>query len=963
MAQEVYEPKNVLVTGGAGFIGSHVAIRLAKNYPQYKIVVYDKLDYCANLKNLDSIRDLPNVKFVKGDITAADLVSYVFAEEKIDTVMHFAAQTHVDNSFGNSFEFTKNNILGTHVLLEAARLAGTIRRFIHVSTDEVYGETSVGKDTGNEEHHTLEPTNPYSATKAGAEMLVKAYSTSYKLPCITTRGNNVFGPHQYPEKLIPKFILLCNTGKLLPIHGTGGATRSYLFVEDVAEAFDCILHKGVTGEVYNIGTSKEQTVLEVATALCSLFGIDPEKRIQFVQDRPFNDQRYFLDHQKIAELGWAQRTDFKDGLKKTVDWYLKSVVGQRYWENIESALVAHPRQGTNIVIDAVPWKGPDLAKREPKFLIFGKSGWIGGLLGNLLTKMGHKFEYASARIQDRSALIAELERVQPTHVMNAAGLTGRPNVDWCDLHKQEVIRVNFVGVMNLVDVCYERNIHVTNFATGCIFEYDEAHPEYSGIGFTEEDKPNFGGSFYSETKGMVEPLLKDYPNCFSLRVRMPITADLANPRNFITKIASYEKVVNIPNSMTVLDEMLPIAIEGAKRGLAGIYNYTNPGVITHNQCLELYREYIDPSFTWKNFTLEEQAKVILTARSNNELDCTKLKAEFPELLGIKESLIEYVFKPNKAAGFTGITKNPKPILGAASETPPLKIQQTDKPVFLVYGASGWIGGLIVKLLTDAGMDVHEGTARLQTRDAIGAELERTKATHVISAAGITGRPNIDWCETNRPETLRTNVIGTLNLVDLCYEKGVHVTNVATGCIYDFDEAHPMGSGKAFSEEDQPNFERSYYSRTKKAVERLLKEYNNCLTLRVRLPISGDLTQPRNLVTKLTKFQKVVCIPNSMTVLDEMLPVLIELAKRNVVGIYNFTNPGAITHVEILELYKQYVDPTKDWQTFTIEEQNEILKAPRCNCELDASKLLKEFPHVKSIKDSLIEYVFKPNVAN
>ncbi|GAA0147219.1 dehydratase [Lithospermum erythrorhizon] len=186
-----------------------------------------------------------------------------------------------------------------------------------------------------------------------------------------------------------------------------------------------------------------------------------------------------------------------------------------------------------------------------------------------------------------------------------------------------------------------------NFATGCIFEYDAAHREGSVIGFKEEDTPNFTGSFYSKTKAMVEELLKEYDNVCTLRVRMPISSDLSNPRNFITKISCYNKVVNIPNSMTILDELMPISIEMAKRNLRGIDNFTNPGVVSHNEILRMYKEYIDPEYKWENFTLEEQAKEIVAARSNNEMDASKLKNEFPELLSIKESLIKYVFEPNK----------------------------------------------------------------------------------------------------------------------------------------------------------------------------------------------------------------------------------------------------------------------------------------------------------------------------
>ncbi|CAN6272045.1 unnamed protein product [Urochloa humidicola] len=659
-----YKPKNILITGAAGFIASHVATRIVKNYPDYKIVVLDKLDYCSNLKNLLPISSSPNFKFVKGDVASADLVNFILVTENIDTVMHFAAQTHVDNSFGNSFEFTKNNIYGTHVLLEACRkITGQIKRFIHVSTDEVYGETDEDAVVGNHEASQLLPTNPYAATKAGAEMLVMAYGRSYGLPVITTRGNNVYGPNQFPEKLIPKFILLAMRGEPLPIHGDGSNVRSYLYCEDVAEAFEVILHRGEVGHVYNIGTKKERTVMNVAKDICKLFNLEADKAIKFVDNRPFNDQRYFLNNEKLKSLGWSERTHWEEGLRKTMEWY---VANSDYWGDVSGALLPHPRamvmpggnegskeirgmlaQFNNIQTKVAPTPDSVLETHPFKFLIYGRTGWIGGLLGKICEKQGIPYEYGKGRLQERSSLILDIQSVKPTHVFNAAGVTGRPNVDWCESHKPDTIRTNVVGTLTLADVCVEHGLLMINYATGCIFEYDAHHPEGSGIGFKEEDTPNFTGSFYSKTKAMVEELLKEYDNVCTLRVRMPISSDLSNPRNFVTKISRYDKVVNIPNSMTILDELLPISIEMAKRNLRGIYNFTNPGVVSHNEVLEMYKQYIDPSFKWTNFTLEEQAKVIVAPRSNNEMDTAKLKKEFPELLSIKDSLIKYVFEPNR----------------------------------------------------------------------------------------------------------------------------------------------------------------------------------------------------------------------------------------------------------------------------------------------------------------------------
>lgn len=351
--------RRILVTGGAGFIASHVVMLLVRKYPQYKVVNFDKLDYCSSLKNLEPIADMPNYSFVKGSITSPDLVNYVLRVEKIDTIMHFAAQTHVDNSFGNSFSFTEANILGTHVLLEAAKEA-KIKLFVHVSTDEVYGDGESG--VASHEGSPLDPTNPYAATKAGAEYLVKAYHRSFALPTIITRGNNVYGPHQYPEKIIPKFINQLMRGLPLTLHGNGENTRNFLFVEDVARAFDVILHKGTVGEIYNIGGTNEKANIEVARSLLTIMGCveaaggslpaAEAANIVYVPDRPFNDLRYHLDSSRLHKLGWREEEDWESGMGKTVAWY-KKYSGN--WADVEAALVAHPRRGYT----GSAWKGKE----------------------------------------------------------------------------------------------------------------------------------------------------------------------------------------------------------------------------------------------------------------------------------------------------------------------------------------------------------------------------------------------------------------------------------------------------------------------------------------------------------------------------------------------------------------------------------------------------------------------------
>jgi len=277
------------------------------------------------------------------------------------------------------------------------------------------------------------------------------------------------------------------------------------------------------------------------------------------------------------------------------------------------------------------------------FLVFGgEKGWIGQKIVALLKEGGYQVHVAKTRLEDRNFLEQEIDQVKPKYILNCAGVTGRPNVDWCEDHKIETIRSNVIGTLNLCDVAYLRGLHVTNFATGCIYEYDDKHSMDNGVGFVEEDPHNFTASFYSNTKSTVEKLLINYPNVLTLRLRMPISEDL-NARSFITKITKYEKVVNIPNSMTVLPELLPISIKMTLDELKGVYNFTNPGAVSHNEILEMYKKYVDPSFTWKNFTIEEQNQILKAKRSNNTLDVTKLVKYAPNIKPVKESLEFYIF--------------------------------------------------------------------------------------------------------------------------------------------------------------------------------------------------------------------------------------------------------------------------------------------------------------------------------
>lgn len=310
---------NLLITGGCGFIGSNFINHIFYKNLEIKIINFDALYYCASKKNINKdIRESNRYVFVEGNLVSEDLLNFVLTTYNIDTVIHFAAQSHVDNSFHNSLQYTKDNILGTHTLLECCRKYGRINKFIHVSTDEVYGESMIGGFKKTEET-VLCPTNPYASTKAGAELIAQSYYHSFKMPIIITRGNNVYGPNQYPEKLIPKFIKQLKENIKVTIQGSGNNLRSFLHVFDVCTAFELILTNGKVGEIYNIGSDEntEYSVIQVANLLIKLIKDTDQYDdwITYIEDRPFNDKRYFISNQKLKDLGWQIKIDFLTGIK------------------------------------------------------------------------------------------------------------------------------------------------------------------------------------------------------------------------------------------------------------------------------------------------------------------------------------------------------------------------------------------------------------------------------------------------------------------------------------------------------------------------------------------------------------------------------------------------------------------------------------------------------------------------
>lgn len=321
---------NILVTGGAGFIGSHFILRLHQIYPDYTIINLDKLTYAADLKNLASLENSARYHFIKGDITDSNLVRTIFEQFNPESVIHFAAESHVDNSIKGPGIFVETNVLGTQVLLEAARQHWKKpNRFVHISTDEVYG--TLGDAGYFTEESILQPNSPYSATKASSDLLVRSYHHTYGMNTVITRCTNNFGPHQHDEKLIPTIIRNAMNDKPIPIYGNGLNVRDWLYVGDHCDAIAKILHQGRAGEIYNIGSNCEWKNIDIARWICHALD-KPESLIVQVDDRLGHDFRYALSAEKVrSELNWQPSTDFESGMNQTLAWYLKKYAQERHY--------------------------------------------------------------------------------------------------------------------------------------------------------------------------------------------------------------------------------------------------------------------------------------------------------------------------------------------------------------------------------------------------------------------------------------------------------------------------------------------------------------------------------------------------------------------------------------------------------------------------------------------------------
>ena len=610
----------VLVTGGCGFIPSNFINNFLRS-SNAKIVNYDRLTPVSNKANVISSLAAPEQYiFIGGDICNRALLNRVLRRYDVDAVVHFAAQTHVGDSYKDPQEFVKCNTEGTVTLLEACRAYGRIKRFVYVSTDEVYGDSGRTSLKPKTELDILQPTNPYAASKASAEHFVGVYHMSYGFPAVVVRMCNAYGPRQSLDKVVPKFIQQAASGKPFTIHGDGNQLRSFMHVSDTCAAISVVLTKGNIGQVYNVGTTFEISVTDLAKEIQktvdTVIGRETTAfEVVYVEDRPHNDQRYHLDAGKLkAELGWEEKISFQEGLKQTVSWYLQN-------------------QGAK----------PD---RE-KILVYGAKGWIGGQFVSILEKEGVEYTIGEKRLGDDhdESIEAEILSASPTHVASFIGRVHGPGNSTCDYveggpDKVAInVRDNLYGPLLLAELCRKFGIHFTYIGSGCLFKYDEEHP-VGGKPFTEEDMPNHFGGSYAVVKGYTDRLMHHYNNVLNVRIRFPLSDD-TSPRNTITKITSYKRIMSVPNSVTVLPDLLPVLLKLMKKRHTGTLNFVNPGCVEHTEILEAYKEMVDPSLEYEVIDENDESELarrLRSTRCNCCLSTDLLRKLAPEVSDAKEAV-------------------------------------------------------------------------------------------------------------------------------------------------------------------------------------------------------------------------------------------------------------------------------------------------------------------------------------
>lgn len=680
--------RRVLVTGGLGFIGGEVAAMVLGMQPA-AVVVVDRFSEAATVWGRREMLADPRLRVECFDLADGRATEDCVRRHRPDLVLHLAAETHVDRSFANSVAFTRSNVMGTHNLLEAFRkvvlhepvpqMAREPKpdspcseppsseppspeprlpapRFLFMSTDEVYGSGERVLTEGGHDPATaiLMPTNPYSASKAAAEMLCGAYARSFGMDVVVLRCNNVYGPRQHCEKVVPRFILQAIAGVPLTIHGDGSQQRSFLFVTDAARAVLVAAARAEPGEIINVGADREITVLQLASRvmqtvaeaargdaageLAGRTAISDASTCRFERNRLFNDYRYPVRTERITQLGWRPEVALADGLRDTAVDLFRSWTHELMPADLSAAVYGSGHFDGTTALKRQPQLRNAIVPREEgkprRVLLFGAAGWIGGKLmrmGRLEDGAGDvEWVEAKARLEDTPALVDQLTRYRPDRVVLAAGITGRPNVDWCEAspeNEAHTVLVNVQATVMLGRLCAHMGIPLATFATGCIYTSSPGEPAKR-----EQDPPNFFGSLYSRTKAHAEQILATLPGALILRLRMPVGEDLDHPRNLVAKLRGYRVITDIPNSVSVLPDLLPAALRMIMAGDTGVYNFTNPGAVSPATIRRMDDErrlgkMHPPAWT----TIDSGERLVAeghvkAARSNCVLDASKLVA-------------------------------------------------------------------------------------------------------------------------------------------------------------------------------------------------------------------------------------------------------------------------------------------------------------------------------------------------
>ncbi|KAK0424783.1 hypothetical protein QR680_008853 [Steinernema hermaphroditum] len=586
---------SILVTGGLGFAGSNLTTYLLKQFPQSKVTILDHVDERSDIRRIPSeIRGSDRFSLVIGDLANEKLIETTIKEKKVTTIFNFALSTNVAKSFADPIANARNNLIGVTHLLDAVRKCPDVKVLVHVSSGQVYNP-----DDEKTELSYLRPTNPAGASQAGCEAMLHSYAMSYRLNIKIVRlTEHVFGPMMHEEGEMSK--ALGDPELLLP-----STTLEPLYVEDACKAISLVAgHEGGVAEIFNVGGQSQLSADEFASLV---------KQIRAGgHDSGVSNKKASLDCTKIREtLKWTPETPIFDGLKITLE--------------------------TNI-------PSPTVVPRTAKFLVYGGHGWIGTQFTSLLSKEGIPFEVGATRpgTDLDETIVEEIVRVAPSHIVSMVGRTHGPGVNSIAYLEggpdrlRENMRDNFYAPWLLASLCDRLGIHFTYLGTGCLFQFDEKHT-FDGPGYTEEDVGNYTGTSYSVVKNYTDRCLRYFKNTLNARIRLPVNFE-NSPRNLLI---SFNKLIDIPNSITILPYCLPILLKMSLDRFTGIFNLVNPGPIRFPQVMEAYKEITGKSLQYEVLKAEEHPEMVST-RAHCILDTSKLEEFFPEvptaMKGIKEAI-------------------------------------------------------------------------------------------------------------------------------------------------------------------------------------------------------------------------------------------------------------------------------------------------------------------------------------